>query len=390
MVRFMTLVVAALCVAFVAAGCRRESAPPPAGPSVSTAPMKAPSAKPEDLKEQSVDAVARGLQYLRDAMKPDGSIGAKPGITALDVLAMLRSGNNYNPKEDPFIRKPIEYLLSFQKPNGGIYEHELANYTTAIIVQVLIETKDPKYADAVKKARGFLLGIQNTEANGFESGDAGYGGIAYSDDNLRADLSNTQTWADAMKDLEASGLPRDSEAWKRAAAFAARCQNRSESNDLKWAKDGDQNGGATYSPWESKAMEITYPNGNKGLRSYGSMTYAFLKTMIYADVKKDDPRVQAAYKWIQKHYTVDENPEMGQMGYFYYMHTMVKALKAMGEKTVVDEKGVAHDWRKDIAEKVLSLQQPDGSWVNKTDRWFESDPVLVTAYACLILEELSE
>ena len=41
------------------------------------------------------------------------------------------------------------------------------------------------------------------------------------------------------------------------------------------------------------------------------MTYAGLKSMIYAGVKHDDPRVKAAYEWIQKHYTLDENPGMG-------------------------------------------------------------------------------
>ena len=132
------------------------------------------------------------------------------------------------------------------------------------------------------------------------------------------------------------------------------------------------------------------PDGRKGLRSYGSMTYAFLKCMIYADVKKDDPRVKAAYEWIQKHYTLDENPQMGQQGLFYYYHTMAKALSAYGDDVLVDAKGVKHEWRKDMIDKLLSLQQPDGSWVNAKDRWWENRPVLVTSYVVLTLEELTE
>ena len=38
------------------------------------------------------------------------------------------------------------------------------------------------------------------------------------------------------------------------------------------------------------------------------MTYAGLKSMMYAGLGKDDPRVKAAWGWIQKNYTVDENP----------------------------------------------------------------------------------
>lgn len=36
--------------------------------------------------------------------------------------------------------------------------------------------------------------------------------------------------------------------------------------------------------------------------------------------------------------------------------------------------------------KVLSLQKPDGSWVNENNRWWENDPVLVTSYSLLTLE----
>ena len=35
---------------------------------------------------------------------------------------------------------------------------------------------------------------------------------------------------------------------------------------------------------------------------------------------------------------------------------------------------------------LLDLQQSDGSWVNRNNRWWEKDPVLVTAYALIALE----
>ena len=38
------------------------------------------------------------------------------------------------------------------------------------------------------------------------------------------------------------------------------------------------------------------------------MTYAGLKSFLYAGVSKDDPRVKAAVEWVRKHYTVTENP----------------------------------------------------------------------------------
>ena len=44
------------------------------------------------------------------------------------------------------------------------------------------------------------------------------------------------------------------------------------------------------------------------------MTYAGLKSMIYAGLKQDDVRVKAAVGYIAKNYTVDENPGQGQRG----------------------------------------------------------------------------
>ncbi len=77
------------------------------------------------------------------------------------------------------------------------------------------------------------------------------------------------------------------------------------------------------------------------------MTYAGLKSMIYAGVDKDDQRVKAAVEWARQHYTLDENPGLGDAGLYYYFHTFAKALDAMGQPTVVDDEGVEHDWRQE-------------------------------------------
>ena len=67
------------------------------------------------------------------------------------------------------------------------------------------------------------------------------------------------------------------------------------------------------------------------------MTYAGLKSMIYAGLTKDDPRVKAAMEWIGKNWTLDENPGMqyadpsdpasAQSGLYYYYHTLARALR---------------------------------------------------------------
>jgi squalene-hopene/tetraprenyl-beta-curcumene cyclase len=120
------------------------------------------------------------------------------------------------------------------------------------------------------------------------------------------------------------------------------------------------------------------------------MTYAGFKSLLYAGVGRDDSRVRAAGEWIRRHYTLEENPNMpgalSKDGLFYFYHVFARALAAAGESTIEDNTGARHDWRADLCRKLLALQKSDGSWVNESDRWYEANPHLVTAYAVLSLE----
>jgi squalene-hopene/tetraprenyl-beta-curcumene cyclase len=109
--------------------------------------------------------------------------------------------------------------------------------------------------------------------------------------------------------------------------------------------------------------------------------------MIYAGLKKDDPRVKAATTWLRKNYTLNANPGLGDMGLYYYYHTMAKTLSALGEeeRIFVDDQGNKHDWRAEMVRELAERQNEDGSWLNKNNRWLEADANLVTGYALLVL-----
>jgi hypothetical protein len=118
------------------------------------------------------------------------------------------------------------------------------------------------------------------------------------------------------------------------------------------------------------------------------MTYAGLKSMIYAGVTADDPRVKGARKFIRETYSLQENPGMGAAGLFYYFQTFAKAMNAVGEPILVDAEGKSHNWSDELIGELVSRQKEDGSWVNgASDRWMEADPNLVTAYALLALKQ---
>jgi squalene-hopene/tetraprenyl-beta-curcumene cyclase len=224
--------------------------------------------------------------------------------------------------------------------------------------------------------------MQWDETEGKTRDDAFYGGAGYGGRNSRPDLSNTSYFIEALRD---TGLPADDPALKKALVFVSRCQNlKSEFNDQPWAgKIND--GGFVYTAANGGQSMAGPPGADGGLRSYASMTYAGLKSMIYAGLTRDDPRVKAAYDYITRHYTLDENPGLGQQGLYYYYHTFAKALSLLGRPTIKDASGRDHDWRAELVEALARRQHPDGSWVNPADRFMEGDPNLVTAYALLAL-----
>jgi squalene-hopene/tetraprenyl-beta-curcumene cyclase len=66
------------------------------------------------------------------------------------------------------------------------------------------------------------------------------------------------------------------------------------------------------------------------LRSYASMTYAGLKSMIYAGLTPDDPRVKAAVAWLAKNYTLESNPGLGDAGLYIFALPEFKWLSERG------------------------------------------------------------
>lgn len=250
-----------------------------------------PSA-PSDKAETSIE---KGLLYLKAHQNPDfgwQQASDPPAMTALALKAFMQN-SHYDP-ENPFLDKGFAKLLSYQKSDGSISADLLATYNTAIAISAIAVSKEAEYKDQLDKAVKYLRDLQWTDqieglpqqSKKVDPSNANYGGFGYGRQG-RADDSNTNIALDALKD---AGMKSDDPAFQAALKFVTRCQNNSETNDQKWATD---DGGFVYFPADgggSPAGEYTGPDGRKLLRSYGSMTYAGLKSMMYAGLTKDDPR----------------------------------------------------------------------------------------------------
>jgi squalene-hopene/tetraprenyl-beta-curcumene cyclase len=296
------------------------------------------------------------------------------------AAAILRHGRS---PDDPAVAKSLAYLQRFVQPDGAVSlpKSDYRNYETSLALMCFAEAdRDGRYAKLIAGAERFLKANQWAEAQGQDKSSPNYGGAGYGK-HKRPDLSNTQFLVEALR---AAGAGPDDEAMKRALVFVSRCQNlESEHNTLPFAAKNPDGGFIYTAAAGGQSPAGKTPDG--GLRSYGSMTYAGLKSMIYAGVRADDPRVKAAMKWIRQHYDLSSNPGMGQAGLFYYYQTFAKALHASGVGDLIDADGRRHDWRHDLLAALAKRQRADGSWINPADRWMESDPSLVTGYALLTL-----
>ena len=347
------------------------------------------------LAKQAQESIDRGIRFLLSRQAQNGSWTKHPAYTALAVMAIY--GGPDSVEIDTAVNKGLDYILKFVQKDGSIWSQrakEYPNYTTSIALLALTTVNRKEDFDVMKQARQYLLSSQFRDKNTIDYGGIGYGKTG------RADISNHQFATEALyytdwidrepytTDREAA--KKSQEMWKRTIIFLTNSQHLPNLNKQKWVikdKEHDSYGGFIYRPNESKV-------GNEGetLLSSGSMTYAGLKSMIYSNVDKSDIRVKGAIDYLKRHYTLKENPGMGLQGLYYYLHMMVKALDAYGEATFIDSTGKTHNWRAEVINEFISLQNKTlgskeyGSWKNKHGRYFESTPELATSYALISIK----
>lgn len=351
------------------------------------------------LANEARAAINRGVDWLVAKQATDGTWSNPdfPALTALPLWALTQSGH----ADTAVVDRAVAAILSSVNPDGSICRTPreikkgggLCNYNTAIAMVALNAVGRPDLVPVVQKARTVIAGTQHQGDDMYE------GGMGYDPATGRpyADLSNSYLAYEAMRltenveDQRKQGEARADLDWEAAQKFIQRVQNLPGSNDQPWASDDPaERGGFAYKPDSSMAGAVTNADGTIRLRSYGSMTYAGLLSFIYAKVDKSDERVKSAFDWTTRHWSLEENPGMGQQGLYYFYNVMAKALAAHGDEVIVREDGTRVSWREELIRKVVSLQKMEtdgtGYWVNAENRWWEADPVLVTSYALLTLE----
>jgi len=360
-------------------------------------------------------ASASGRAYLLGQQTDDGGFGDAeikiPGnvsYTAMAVTALVATTPSTQVSSDADIRRALDFIVKFQQENGSIVDDpRITNYCTSAALSALAAAKIGDYRKAQVAAGAYIKASQISE----NPKDLSFGGFPYKQHKGQsADASNAMMAANA---LDADELPQDSEVRKRVGAFVTTLQNHSETNrsQVVIEVDGKKRtvvagvgGGGFYRPDESKAGMIKRSDGKWELRSYGSMTYAVLKLLLFSGAGAEDSRVKAVVEWISRNWSVERNPgfqnaddaeKAGQQGMYYYLYTATRALagyeQTSGKPLVVtDADGRRHNWRAEIARALLGRQGSDGSWRNEVaERWEEGSKTLATAFALQTLGHLS-
>lgn len=389
------------------AGCRRRAAEPadqggeasaPAATEVTVAASaaaetaaEAPAPARSPLEIDARQSVRRGLDYIVAQQQTNGfwSNAEFPALTALPlwVLAIAR-----RPQDTSAVDRAADFIAGLAQPDGGIYAvvpgrrgGSLGTYNTAICMTALHYLGRPEHVRLIQKAREY---VRDTQLLGDDEYRGGFG-YEKSSGQPYADLNNTAWALSAMRvtqDVEESrpaGEARVDVDWDSALSFVSAMQL---GTNVANAADA---GGFMYKPGDpNKAGVATNTAGRPYLRSFGSITYSGLLSLIYAQVSRSDPRVVSAVEYARRHWTVDENPGMGAQGLYYYYTIMARSLTTSGLKELPAAEGAEGTvpWRDELMARIVELQREDGSWANPNNRFWESDPVLTTSYSLLALQ----
>lgn len=337
-----------------------------------------------------------------------------PAVTALVLDGLLLDPTRDPGKADPIVDRAAAFILSYAKPDGGIYDSVLPSYNTSICLSALAKLRRPADDQAIQMGVRFLRQLQFSEEAHFEGASIEtlrvtrdhpfYGGVGYGRHG-RPDNSNLSF---ALQALHDAGVPGSDPAFQRALVFLSRTQMSDRVNDMPYA-DGSRQGGFIYATAENKdapgvgqsfagMIEETVdapsgPGTASRLRAYGSMTYAGFKCLIYAELPPTDPRMVDALAWISANYMLGENPGVGADGLYYYFLAFARAMDAHSGPGRIDQitvngpdgKPEVRDWSNDLIDRLAELQNEDGSFKSVDDRWMENNPELITAYSMIAL-----
>jgi hypothetical protein len=273
-------------------------------------------------------------------------------LSALCTLALINSGIGL---DDPAVRKGLDYLRSFEKPE--------MTYSVALRTMVLCAADPKKDLLVIRRNVKWLEAIQLKDGNR-------KGAWGYSSRRGNGDNSNTQFALLALNEAARVGVEVSDSTWRLALDY--------------WKRTQLQNGAWGY---------------YEGQPPTGSMTCAGISSVVIASGRltsgnssiqggqiqccgggMDHQEVERALVWLGNKFSVRTNPN-DRMWLLYYLYGVERVGRLTGRRFIGK-----HDWYREGAE-MLVREQDDFSGYWRGTGATESKPLVSTSLALLFLSK---
>lgn len=331
-------------------------------------------------------SLRKGAEYLWSQQSEDGGwhsrtyglLKSGQSLTPFVLEALSRVPDSVYAPPAKKLDRAFAFIRSHTDPRGVVGRmdptlEDYPNYATALAVLAFCRAQPSGWRQSIEPMVAYLRAQQFTEQNGWQPRDPAYGAWGMGGERRtppnpgHVDLSMTRY---VLQALAATGVPASDPAFEKARVFLDRCQNY----DPK--AGGTVDGGFFFSNIVVGANKAGY-DGTR-FRSYGTATADGILALLATGCPVDDPRVQAAQRWLVAHHQPDGAPGFPEEPYrrwtralrFYYAAAGAGAFQALH---LASPETMAVDLEKS--------QRPDGSWVNPENLVKEDDPLIATALA---------
>jgi squalene-hopene/tetraprenyl-beta-curcumene cyclase len=306
----------------------------------------------------------------------------------MSALALANSPEGL-PGHGSAVTRAADYLAHQGQADGSIYSETTRQYrvhSTAFSLWALLRLGRAEDLPFIRRGRAFLLSTQAWEdttpdapANGGFRSAPGHTPDLVTTHYVLEALYLSDFLDDAEGESNRQGRERSAQAYRRAQRFLERCQSLGPSAP---ADDEAEPGSFADAPAGCAPVGDLLPSP----RTRTFLTCAGVTALLYARAPRHGPGVQAAMAYVRRACSTHENPGAGTAGLFTYLHALAQALSAWDGTSQEPHPEKPSQWRREVAERLLSLQDGQGGWSLATPEWAESRPEVATAYALLTLE----
>jgi hypothetical protein len=357
-------------------------------------------------------ALERAFAFLVARQSPDGAwrsttYGAlRDGMTLTPpIVKLLSLVPGSNPGTRSAARSGSRYLMSCLTADGTLAPGSdpliFPVYTSALAsIAIELDGRDAEHTRASAAWLRLLLDHRLSGAAGFDPDDPAFGGWGYSPHpprhrpgDERRHEANLSATLFGLAALRHAGIPASDPIYREIESFVARCQNFSAGAERRDERFDD--GGFFFTPSDPARNKAGVAGidrfGRERYRSYGSATADGLRALLRCGVSPRDPRVQAARRWLETHFSSSTNPGdfaperdvIRDATYYYYAWSVAHATMALADANLSAAWGAA------LSRELMARQREDGSWINRFTDAKEDDPLVATPLAAAALAILA-